>query len=433
MTLLPETACLTPLSRSMEPAARPAAAMASADLAVVHPHSPPTPGLELEVVDTLEGLERLGPEWDSLFERTGKPHHVFQQHAFATLFARTYYPAAADGKAPTGRLAIVVGRRGGRLVLVWPLVAERCTGATVVSWLGEPVAQYGDVLVAPGEPALDLLRTAYQHILVALQPDVLRLRRVRADAETAPFLAELGLRPRLIQEAPCITLAAGGSAFEERQSGKAKKNRRRLMRRLDERGSVAFEEVQEAPARERTIAAGLADKREWIGRRGLFSPALSDWRFDAFLQSAATAPDNPTGCAVFALRLDDRQVAFALGFRCKRRLMLHLISHASDLERHGLGVLNLEAILRRTEAEGLEALDMLPPKAEYKLDWADGSIAVLDYSWGVNTRGRMWSALSDGLIRPAAKAFLNRLPLAMRKRLAKRQLLQQAFEGPSCA
>jgi CelD/BcsL family acetyltransferase involved in cellulose biosynthesis len=432
MALLPETAISAPQCRSIETAAGRAGTVASTGLTGAPARALLDADLEMAVVDTVEGLERLGAEWNALFECAGKAHHVFQQHAFVVFFARVYHRDPAESET-SGKLAIVTARRSGRLVLIWPLVQHRCTGARVLSWLGEPIAQYGDVLVAPGEPVVDLLAAAHRHILTDLRPDVLRLRRVRADAHIVPFLEHLGRRTWTVHEAPCITLAAGGAAFEDRQSGKAKKNRRRLMRRLEERGKVAFEEVHGMPERARAIAAGLADKRDWIGRRGHFSPALSDQRFDAFLQSAAAAPGNPTGCAVFALHLDDRLVAFALGFRCRRRLMLHLISHAGDLEKHGVGVLNLEAILRHAEAEGLEALDMLPPRAAYKLDWSDVTVETRDYCWGETARGQIWSAFSEGLLRPVAKSAIERLPLAMRKRFARRQLLQHAFEEAPCA
>ena len=377
--------------------------------------------LHLEIVDTIEGLHRLGPEWDNLFQRSGKAHHVFQQHAFVELFARAYHLDEV-GQAKPGKLAIVTGRRAGRLVLVWPLVEQRCMGGTAVSWIGEPVAQYGDVLLDAAEPALPSLQKAYAHILTTLRPDIVRLRRVRADATIGPLIVHLGARARGEHGAPCITLAKGGSGFEQRQSGKAKKNRRRQMRRLEERGTISFEEVRDAASIAKAITAGLSDKREWCGQRGLLSAALSDPRFDTFLQSAACAPGNPAGCVVFSLRLDDRQIAFALAFRCKQRLMLHVISYAPDIEKHGPGVLNVEAILRHAEALGLEAVDMLPPSADYKLDWADTSIEVCDYSWGVNARGRMWAALSDGIMRPVVKSALSRLPHNMRKRLAQRQL-----------
>lgn len=376
--------------------------------------------LQLDVIGSLEALERLEGDWNDLFERAGRPAQVFQTHGFVSLFARTYgLGSGTSGTRCTCALAVVTARREGRLVLVWPMIVRREFGLKVLSWLGEPIAQYGDVVLDPSERPAETLLGTWTHVLETLAPDVLRLRKVRADAAVMPLIHALGVKACDLVEAPSITLAAGGSAFETRQSSKARKNRRRLMRRLEEQGNVEFREIGATSAAPAAITAGLADKREWLSRRGLFSPALADARFDQFMAAAAADDDSATGATAFSLTLDGRQIALAVGFRAKNCLMLHLISYAAEAEKHGAGVLNLEAILKQAEAEGLEAVDLLPPKADYKLDWADTSVEVGDYCWGVSARGRTWRALYDGFLRPRGKAILAGLPLGLRRVLSR--------------
>ncbi len=385
--------------------------------------------LQIDMVQDATALAALAPEWSSLFERAGRPSQVFQTHAFATLYASAYdlgAPGTPPGHRCDCRLAIVTARREGRLVLIWPLVETRRFGVRCLSWLGEPVAQYGDVILDPSEQAAATLHAAFDYIRAEIRPDMFRLRKVRSDAVVAPFLASLGITPTEAVEAPCVTLAAGGSPFEGRQNGKARKNRRRLMRRLEERGVVVFRELPPSEAASAALAAGLADKRDWLMRRGLVSPSLGDPLVDRLLDRAATDPDRATGCAAFELAVDGRPVAFALGFRCKRRLMLHMITYTHDMEKHGVGVLNLEAILRLAEAEGLEAVDLLPPKAEYKLDWADVTVAVADYQMGLTARGRIVSKIVDGRVLPAIKSNIERLPMSLRRKLAARTLAHAA-------
>lgn len=378
--------------------------------------------LDLAVIDSVAGLEALRADWDSLFERAGGPGQVFQTAGFVDLIVRTHglgnEHEACVAAGCSCRLAVMTARRGKRLVLVWPMVVRRFAGLRALTWLGEPIARYGDVLIDRDEPAVPLLTAAYAHALATLRPDIVRLRKVRADAAVAPFLATLGHVPLEPTEAPFVTLAAGGSAFESRQSGKARKNRRRLMRRLEEQGSVAMELPADGSCTTELVAAGLELKRHWLIRRGLVSLALADSHLDACLAVAAGERKADTGTLVFGMRLAGRPVAVALGFRCKSRLMLHLITHAPDVERHGAGVLNLEAILRWAEAEGLEAVDLLPPKADYKLDWADGSVGVADHVWGVTPRGRLVVLGIDRTVLPRLKPLLESLPLALRRRLA---------------
>ena len=425
MTTLTQTARHTPMPRhsSVEVAPRLSTPCVSA------PKSTCANGLQIDLVTDTATLASLAPEWNTLFEHAGRASQVFQTHAFATLFAETYRLGAKQVQSvgPCAcQLAIVTARRDGRLVMVWPLVETRRFGLRCLSWLGEPVAQYGDVVLDPNEQALETLEAAFAYIRDEIRPDTLRLRKVRSDAVIAPFLATLGISPAEMVEAPCVTLAGDGSPFEDRQNGKAKKNRRRLMRRLEEAGTVVFHELPAGEAAAAALAAGLADKREWLKRRGLVSPSLGDPLVDRLLDRAVTDDDRTTGCAAFELTLDGRPVAFALGFRCKRRLMLHMITYAADMEKHGVGVLNLEAILRLAEAEGLEAVDLLPPKAEYKLDWADVSAAAGDYHVGLTLRGRLVSHLVDGKVLPVVKETIHRLPLSLRRTLAARTLAQTA-------
>lgn len=379
-----------------------------------------TAGLLIGIIDSLEALDAIGPDWNALFADSGRPPQVFQTHAFAVLFARTFgldHSAETDDACPC-RLAIVTVRRRGRLVMIWPLVSGRRFGMNYLNWLGEPITQYGDVLAAGDDNPATLLEMAYEHIKANLAPDILRLRRVRSDATIAPFLDTLGIPATELVEAPCVTLAAGGSPFEARQSGKAKKNRRRLMRRLEERGQVAFREVAPGADAASAIAAAMADKREWLLRRGLVSPALGEPHVDQFFVAAFADTARATGCALFELSLDAKPVAVAIGFRCKQRLMLHFITYAADVEKQGVGVLNLEAILRLAETEGLEAVDMLPPQADYKLAWSDTAMVAGDRVWGTSQRGRLWAAAVERVAVPALKVGIGKLPLGARKKLA---------------
>ena len=383
---------------------------------------------QLDLVSDVTALADLGPDWNDLFERAGMPHHVFQTFGFVSLWTATFLADASkshNGDADTagcdGQLAIVTARSNGRLVLVWPLVIQRKWGVSIVSWLGEPMAQYADLLIDPGEPGLPLMQAAYDHVRRMLAPDVLRLRRVRDDAAILPLMKLMGAGALEPAEAPFVTLGclAQGIRFEDRQSGKAKKNRRRLQRRLEERGTLRFEQSSGSDAAVALVDVALATKRDWLERRGLLSPAVANPGFDAFMRAAAAG--DTTGCRVFSLSLDERPVAVAVGFVVKDRLMLHLITHAEDVEKCGAGILNLEAILRWAEASGLAAVDLQPPTADYKLQWADGAMPVADYTISPTLLGRSWAGMLGGVLRPLIKRTLDRIPLTLRRRLAHHQ------------
>ena len=111
-----------------------------------------------------------------------------------------------DGLTPKETLAIVTGRRSGRLVLVWPLVVERGTGVVKLTSMGAPVSQYSDALIEPSIEAPQQLRDAWDKVVSAVKPDLVWLPRVRDDAAIAPLMKDIGALATQRMEAPYIDL-----------------------------------------------------------------------------------------------------------------------------------------------------------------------------------------------------------------------------------
>jgi len=395
------------------------------------PHSPISAGptaekpatsandLRFNIVETGEALETLTTPWNELFARIAKPHQVFQTHGFVKLWvnnARELITPTANRRCDC-RLVIATAYRSERLVLVWPLIISNRFGLHILATLGDPIAQYSDALVDPAETVIDLLAAALDQIRRKHRIDLLKLRKVRADATIAPFLAAKGSKPYNPVVAPYVILRAGGSAFEDRQSSKAKKNRRRLRHRLEEQGEVAFQTLSATPEAATAAIEALAIKRDWLQRRGLLSPAITDDRLDSFLAAAASTQAQSTGCRLFTIKRDQLTVAVAIGFECKRQLMLYLITQTADVERFGAGVLNLEHTLRIVESEQFEAVDLLPPGAAYKSDWTNKSVDVSDHAIAMTLSGWLWSHAYERFAKPRLKQALEAIPHSFRHRI----------------
>ena len=190
--------------------------------------------VELALVETRAGFDALEAGWNALFERSGHSHQVFQTFNWNWHWANHFLGSS--------RLAIVTGHRAGRLVMVWPLVREHAHGLEVLAWMGEPVSQYGDVLVEDGPGRCAMLRQAWAFIVATVKPGLVRLNKTRADAVIAPLLAGTGAIITQRLEAPYLDLASAKTfaAYEGRYTAKARKNRRRLYRRLEEQGPVTI-------------------------------------------------------------------------------------------------------------------------------------------------------------------------------------------------
>lgn len=388
----------------------------------------PAPGLEatavasdsvvLELVTTRAGFDALEADWNALFERAGRSTQIFQTFNWNWHWANHYLGSEPGGIAGV-ELSIVVARRAGRLIMVWPLVAERVRGIRQIFWMGEPVSQYGDVVIDDIPDRLDVLRAGFEYLTKHACGDVLRLRRVRADALVAPLLAEIGALASNTQTAPFLDLASAKNFadYEQRYSPRWRRNRRRLMRRFEEQGEARFERLH-GGKRARELAIKAIDlKSVWLADRGLVSHAISDARMSRFFADAAEAAVRDTGCVVSILSSNGEPAALDVSFACKGRLAMHVIVFNLKYEKAGAGALLTEQCIKDAFEEGIGTLDMMAPGDNYKLDWSDATVEVTDWSRPLTLKGHAYARLYLGLVRNQLKSAMAAMPQSFRRLL----------------
>ncbi len=392
-----------PLGASMAPAPAPQAETSA-------------PAVELSLITSRAAFDALEEEWNALFERAGKGTQVFQTFNWNWHWANTYL-SGSEGGIDGLKLCIVTGRRDGKLIMVWPLVSERVRGITQIFWMGEPVSQYGDVVIDNISDALSVMRAGWEFLKTHAKGDVLRLRRVRADAAVAELLNEIGARVADRLTAPYIDLASAPTfaKYEERYSSHARKNRRRLRRRLEERGPVTFERHYGGDEARALAVKALELKAQWLQARGLISHAISDQRMSRFFADAAGSSGRSTNCIVSVLKCNGEPAALEVAFTCKGRLAMHVIVYDLRFEKSSVGVLLMEKCLSDGYEDGLAVYDMLAPGDNYKLDWADGVADVCDWVKPLSAAGFAYARLYLGLLRPYAKHAMTSMPQSLRK------------------
>lgn len=370
----------------------------------------PNPELSVEVVETRVGFDALEAEWNALFARSGRSTQVFQTFNWCWHWCNHFLDADAGARGT--RLAVVAVRRSGTLVLVLPLAIERRMGLRRLVWLGEPVSQYGDAIIDDAEDGGALIAAAWRHLVAGVRFDIAHLRKVRADAAIAPFIGRLGGRIVAACEAPALELSSAPdfATYEQRYSAKARKNRRRLLRRLEEQGAVAIEHPEKSPAASAMAVHAIGLKLAWLEARGLFSPALADVRTRRFFADVAGDGVRGTGCQISVLRVDGSPAGIQVGFACKGRLSQHIIVYDLRYEKAGVGVLQLEDSIRHAYARGYAALDLLAPNDAYKMDWADTTVAVHDHAIPRSVRGHLFARVYLGGLRERLKAVARHLP-----------------------
>ena len=154
---------------------------------------------------TLDELETLEESWNALFERIGKSSHLFQSFNWNWHWARIFAANSAE-TPPQQRLAVVSAHSGDTPVLIFPLVEHVHMGVRTLSWMGDPLSQYGDILLDTAINREDALFQAWQYINEALRPDLIILRKVRDDATIIPSLRATGARVIESTRAPYLDL-----------------------------------------------------------------------------------------------------------------------------------------------------------------------------------------------------------------------------------
>jgi CelD/BcsL family acetyltransferase involved in cellulose biosynthesis len=357
-------------------------------------------GFSIDLVEDRRGFAALAEEWRALFESSGRADQIFQRFDWLRLWADEFLGG-------TTKLAIVVGRRDSRLVMIWPLVETRSFGVTRLVFMGDPAGQYGDALIEEGEDVA-LLEAAWARIL-ALEADIVHLRRVRQTSRLFLFLKErcLSAAP---DEAPYVDF--GGAAryedFDKRYSGKARSSRRRLRRRLEEVGPVDFRRAAQGEEAHALVGAAFALKRVQLAERGRVAPTMRDERLERVFLAAARAPE--IGAQVSAITCKGATIAVSVAFAAKGEAFGHILARDWRFEKNGLGVLLAEHAFRSAFEAGCKRFDMAPPADRYKLDWATGAVAVDDFASPLNVRGAIYARLWLKGGRAIAKAAAMRAP-----------------------
>jgi|SoiMethySBSTD1v2_1073268.scaffolds.fasta_scaffold22410_8 CelD/BcsL family acetyltransferase involved in cellulose biosynthesis len=208
---------------------------------------------------------------------------------------------------------------------------------------------------------------------------------------------------------PDLASAPDFAAFDTRYSQKARKNRRRLMRRLEEQGAVVVSRHAGSSEARDAARAAIALKRAWTQATARLAPALAEPRFGAFFADVADGGGRPAGCAVTMLRCQDAVASVAIDVTCGRHRPAHVIVHDPALKHLSPGTLLLQEWIRAASAERIATFDLLAPAYADKGDRADAGMSVSDYAGGFTWLGSLYARLYLGALRPRLKAALEAL------------------------
>jgi CelD/BcsL family acetyltransferase involved in cellulose biosynthesis len=315
----------------------------------------PTEEVRIETVSSFSEFARLGGSWDELVRAMPRPS-PFLLHSWLLEWWR-YYGDGAD-------LAVHVAFRGNRLVGALPLCTRLRLGLRVTEFVGGNGAILADLLLAPDEEASAVGPLVEQ--IDSAGHDFADLFGLPGSSRLVAALPEGALRLMERLEAPVLDLDEGwDAAYLAKLSAKARSERRRRRRHLEELGTVSAPVARTRDELEPALEdAFRIHALRWRGRRegsGFTTPSGKRFFLAALLRLAQV--DVPR---ILTLRLDGRAIAFALYLQLSGGAYGLTMAFDPAYARFAPG---LEAKLLSLEAaagEGITRAELLGAAAEHK-------------------------------------------------------------------
>jgi CelD/BcsL family acetyltransferase involved in cellulose biosynthesis len=314
-----------------------------------------------ETISRLKDFARLGGSWDELVRSMRRPS-PFLLHDWLLEWWRHY------GTERT--LAVHVAKTGDRLVGALPLCWTRRFGLRVTEFLGGTGAPLADLLLAPGQEGATAALLAARITTVGV--DYADLFGMPRDSRLEAVVPQESLTLMERQEAPVLELEGGDweAIYTDKLSSKARSERRRHRRRLEELGvvdvSVARTPDELGPALEEAVRIHAL---RWKGRRE--TSGFSRPRGSAFLRAALLRLAQQDLPRLVTLRLDERAVAFALYLLYERTAYGMTMGFDPAYAAYRPGMETFLCSLEAAANEGAKRVELLGADAPYKRRFAD--------------------------------------------------------------
>lgn len=370
--------------------------------------------VDMETITDLEGLIALKDDWERLEAESGAAHNFFQSFIWCSAWAQVYLTAGGDTWLRT-----IVGRRHGKVVMIWPLMVVRHGPLCILKWLSDPVAQYGDVLVERCDQSGDLLEAAWDRLTRDPGIDGVSLRYVREDAAVHDLLSGKCRRLPDPHIARFLDLTAFESATEHSRAlnGNQRKQRTRLRKKLEKMGELGFRVASGGDGFDDMVRLGLAFKQDWQNAHGLAGGVIDDPRFERVFIDVAQGLDAKATSLVGVLALDGVPLAIDLAFRFKDQYFGFVLTQYGPARPHSPAKVLLDLHQKWCIEEGYEQFDMMLPDDPYKHHWTDNAVTVDHFTISTNLWGTFYCTLYLRALRPFLKRLYRKMPAVLRRRL----------------
>ncbi len=303
-------------------------------------------------------VESVRDEWDELADRTA-----------ASPFLRPFWIEAWWGAFGAGRFELVTVRRDEELVAVVPLAVRGAVVRTASNWHTPLFGILAEDSAAERAAAEAAVACTGRRLSAAF------LEEGRtAEWEQAARAAGYRVISRILERSPHIEITTDWEMYERGLGRSVRSELRRRLRRLEERGAVAFEIADGSERLRELLDEGFAvEGSGWKDARGTAiasSPVTRRFYTDIAARAAAT-----DSLRLAFLRVDGAAVAFQLNL--EHDGVWYFLKGGFDpaFGRYAPGQLLIRHVLRHVFDAGLSRYEFLGGDERYKLSWTSTSSA----------------------------------------------------------
>lgn len=351
------------------------------------------------IITTISEFNKLQEEWNTLFEAHASGTQLFQTYNWIWHWIHQFENNPKDIKILTGHI-------DKKLVLLAPLVQEYKLGLKILKWVGEPVSQYGDILIAEDPQNLQWLKAGFNYLNDTLKPDLFYLRKTRFDAAITPLLEMYNATILEETAAPYIEVLGDKdfTEFNKRYSQKSRKAKRRHRRKLEEKGPLTFNLYEEGSEANRAANHAINLKREWLKATKTISPAFNGPLIDNFFDATSKENNHSANIKVSELCVDNHPAAIEIGILVKDYYGAHLGVYDPAYIAHSPGSLQMQDTIAALIEKGVKVIDLFAPGDKYKYEWTDLSVPVYDFAYSTSLKGKIYEEAFLKRARPALKS-----------------------------
>ena len=373
----------------------------------------------LTLITSNRAFDRLREQWSNLETRCAKPPSVFQCYDWCRNWCEVY--AAPDSE---NEIFILAGYHQNKLVFVWPLVRRSRKGLVLLTWMTQPIGQYGDFLCDANLDCARWLSAATEFIRSLKAADCMHLRHVRENANCATQAINLWHDGRLNEQAPMMDLTQFKTEadYDARYDSQQRRRRRRIQKKLEEIGPLKFE-IVEGEAAEVAFDLAIAEKIAWLRNKGRLNDVLSTVQHSELLKHFIRQLNCQLKVVVSRLTANSKPASWEIGFSYRGTHYAYLLSHQRGLIDHSPGRLMLDFAERNALASGHATFDLMAPYDSYKDSFASDAVRVNDYYLPLTFKGAVYGHGFLRIVRPMIRRAYQRMPVPV-LRVIKRLLLR---------